>query len=94
MKRTRLKPMSAKRVSEVEQRRQVVDTVIRRDGACTARQRVPAVECWGPLAGHEPLPRSRGGDYLDPEQVIALCAAHHQWVHEHPNAARVVGLLQ
>ncbi len=35
----------------------------------------------GPLQGHEPLFRSRGGNPLDPEQIIMICPKCHQERH-------------
>lgn len=42
---------------------------------------------------HEKLTRARGGDILDPQNVLAVCAWHHRWIHEHPLQATELGLL-
>lgn len=42
---------------------------------------------------HEKLTRARGGDILDPDNVLALCRTHHTWVHDHPKEATELGLL-
>ena len=49
-------------------------------------------ECSGPLDGHEPVHRSQGGDPTDPDAIVLLCRAHHDFCHEHPSAARDLGL--
>lgn len=93
MKRTRLKPRSAKRVEQDERRRDVLMIVHVRDGfRCQAEKVWPEVTCGGRLDGHEPLPRSRGGDPLDPDQVISICRQHHDCIHSHPTLARERGL--
>lgn len=41
---------------------------------------------------HHRRRRSQGGtDDLD--NLCTLCAAHHQWVHEHPNQSEFLGYL-
>lgn len=42
---------------------------------------------------HEPLTRARGGSITDPENMVVICRACHDWVHTHPEAATSVGLL-
>ena len=55
------------------------------DASDEHRLRTP--ECWGTLHPHHILPRSRGGaDVLD--NLVTLCAAHHQFVHEHPTLSK------
>lgn len=41
---------------------------------------------------HHRQPRSRGGGE-DPANLLGLCRACHQWIHEHPTAATLRGLL-
>ncbi len=93
MKRSRIRPMSAKRASEVEQRRQVVDAVIARDRGCTAVTAWPEIECGGALIGHEPGRRRGNGSHLDPECVVAVCWAHHQAIHNRVGLAYERGFL-
>lgn len=92
--RAGIKPVSDRRRSELAARRAVVAAALRRDGGCIGRGLVPSVACWGPLDGHEPLTRARGGDYLDLENVVTLCRAHHDWTHAHPALSTPLGLLR
>ena len=90
---------SARRLAELPAewaaRREAVDAAAERDGwACQARPLVPTVPCDGPLEGHEPLMRSRGGDPLDVDQIVTTCASHHRWAHANPTAAVELGLLR
>jgi hypothetical protein len=81
--------------AEREARREAVRAAGERDGwRCQAEHLVPTVACDGGLEGHEPLMRSRGGDPLDPDQIITTCAAHHRWAHANPTEAGEVGLLR
>jgi hypothetical protein len=43
---------------------------------------------------HEPLTRARGGSILDVANSVALCRNCHRWIHDNPDAATEVGLLQ
>lgn len=42
---------------------------------------------------HERLKRSRGGDPLDPANIVCLCRRCHEWTERHPAAATEAGLL-
>lgn len=44
--------------------------------------------------GHEPLLRSRGGDPTDPDQIVLVCRACHDWAHHNPEAAGARGLMK
>lgn len=66
-----------------------------RDGySCVARHLAPLVACGGPLDGHEPLTRGRGGDPLDVDNILTVCRSHHDHLHAHPAWAESVGLLK
>lgn len=43
---------------------------------------------------HEPLTRARGGDILDPSNVVPICRRHHDWCDDHPIEAEALGLLR
>ena len=88
-----LKPVSARRSGERVKRRRVVASALDRDGGCVAAGLVVDVACWGPLDGHEPIARSawRAG-YLEVDNVVTLCRAHHDWTHAHPDEATALGL--
>lgn len=42
---------------------------------------------------HEVMRRSAGGDIIDDDNVLALCARCHRVIHTHPKEARELGLL-
>ena len=64
-----------------------------RDGGCIGARLVSEVSCYGPLDGHERLPRGRGGSPYELENIITLCRAHHEWVHSYPIKAKTLNLL-
>jgi hypothetical protein len=89
-----MRRMSEKRKAALSERALVRWTVICRDNnECQAAHRVPAVECGGPLDVHEIIPRSAWSDgWLRVTNCVLICRAHHQWVDDHPDLAREVGL--
>lgn len=102
VKRTPLKPMSAKKRAKQAKRRIVVLRVMQRDGSCRFRASVDASRepweyadftCAGPLDVHEIIPRSawRDGD-LEVDNCVLLCRRHHDWVGDHPTEAHELGL--
>lgn len=93
-RKTHLSPMSKKVASRAEERRAVVAAALSRDGGCVAARLVPSVRCVGPLDGHEVLPRGRGGDAYDLENVITVCRIHHGWIHNNPRESKEYGLLR
>lgn len=67
--------------------------VLARDGGCVARLLVPEIRCQGRIDPHHALMRSQGGkDTL--EDLIAVCRAHHDWIHNHPARSYELGLLR
>ena len=99
MKRSPLRrrtPLKARRSAAfTKARREAVAAAAARDGhTCVARHLAPHVPCGGPLDGHEPLTRGRGGDPLDVDNIRTLCRSHHDFVHAHPEWAHSVGLLK
>lgn len=88
-----LRPMSKKREAEILARRAVVQKVKWRDRGCRAKDVVTEVRCSGPMDVHEIIPRSvwRAG-YLDPDNCLYICRAHHDWVGDHPDEAHGYGL--
>jgi len=70
------------------------DLVLARDQGCRGAALVPHVACFGGLDVHELLTRARGGSITDPDNCVALCRGHHNWVHDHPADATAVGLLR
>lgn len=61
---------------------------------CIAAELLPDVRCGGPLDPHEPLTRARGGSITDPENLVWICRAHHDYCHDHPIEATELGLLK
>jgi len=107
VKRTPLSPMSPKRRSQLAERKRVVAQVMERDGGCQFYDRTLTTTEWleGDLVGaprycsdildaHEIVQRSvRPSAWLEPDLVVCLCRAHHQWIDGHEPAARRLGLL-
>lgn len=91
---TPIKPQSAKRIGERDQRQQVIEQTMRRSGGqCEARDLVPEIDCWGPLDTDEVVGRGvHPGAHLDETLTQTLCRAHHDWKHAHPTEARRRGL--
>jgi hypothetical protein len=103
VKRTPIRRVSKKRAATFSARRECVRIVLERDLGCRFWARmnamgppknlvVDAPVCWGPIDVHEPGHRSQGADPTDPDQCVALCRAHHDWVHDHPLRAAPLGL--
>lgn len=92
----RLKPRSAKRRAEANQRAAIVIEALRRAGhQCQARHLVPEVRCGGPLDPDEIMGRGvLPGAHLIQDNVQILCRAHHDWKHDHPTRARDLGLTK
>lgn len=92
--RKRIPPRSKRRIEEAPERARVRQVVLDRDQGCMGRGILPG-RCWHPrdepLDVHEVLARGPGGDYLDPENCLALCRGHHQWVTTHPAEAEGLG---
>lgn len=89
--------VSKKRARENRQRVKVREEVLTRDGfTCRARGGIiPEVRrCSGPLDVHEVIGRGRGGSFLDPENCVTLCRAHHEFVTTHPERGRELGLVR
>jgi hypothetical protein len=93
--RTPLRRMSVKRRRDLVKRAAVRVEVLGRDGGCVARDRLPQVDCSGPLDVHELVRRSqwRAG-WLVADNAIVLCRSHHMWCHDNPLKARALGLLR
>ena len=91
MKRSRLKPVSAKRKSQTRARRQLIDAVMERDKhSCQAR--LP--ECsFHATDVHELKTRARGGSIFEMSNCIALCRSCHSWITEHPAWASEHGFM-
>jgi len=83
IKRSRSKPVPSS----------LYQQVLARDLGCKARDTVRQIRCFGRIDPHHILPRGRGGaDTL--ENLVSLCRAHHDWVHDHPAESYDLGLLR
>lgn len=67
---------------------------IERDGhACQARLLVPEIRCGGKLDPQHVIPQGVRKDLAaDPENIVACCRRHHDWIGDHPERARALGL--
>ncbi len=69
------------------------EQVLARDLGCRALRLVPEVRCWGPVDPHHVLRRSQGGEDTV-ENLISVCRAHHDWIHQHPARSYELDLLR
>lgn len=92
-RRTRIRPVSARRLAEAEARAAVVRATHARAGGrcegaaylpgwCSPHGVGPDGEAWG-LDCNELRPRGRGGSHLDLDNTVSLCRAHHEYVTLH-----------
>lgn len=79
------RPMSDRRRAAIPTRQAVVVAALERDRfTCQARALVPEIRCAGRLDPHEIIPRSAwSAGYLDLDNVVTLCRAHHDWTEKH-----------
>ena len=99
MKRTPLRKVSKKRAKINRERQRLVEQELGERTSCEAGATIylnTGVACCRARATelHEPLMRSRGGSSLDPENTIAICRGCHRWIHDHPETATELGLLE
>lgn len=60
---------------------------------CQACRRVPEVACDGrTVTSHHIRLRAQGGTN-DPSNLLPVCIAHHDWIHDHPALATQRGLI-
>lgn len=84
MKRGRLRQVSAKRRAQNNIRRIRVAALYEADPRCARCRRADV-----PLAGHERLARSQGGDPTNPD--VLLCHECNTWCEDNPKAAAEAG---
>lgn len=103
MKRSRLRPRSAKRVAEQAERQGQLEERFgpREEWRCQfgrvvrfAQVVVPisVLPCHGEVNGHEVLKRSRGGSITDMDNVLLLCNYHNDLVEDEPTMAHALRL--
>ena len=92
LKRSRIKPRSDKQAEVYDERRPLVDRLLRARPKCEAR-----VVCTGDpsVDVHEILSRGRGGKIIDlpDEAFLCVCRACHDWTDRYNGAAQCLGLL-
>ena len=95
MRRSRLKPMSAKKRREIRESRPTVAEVFARDGyGCVLRRHQHLTgECQGDLQPHHIRKQSkRSGDWR-PQVLVTTCWFHNcVWIEGNGVAAREIGL--
>lgn len=99
LRRTPLAKQSAKRKREQADRRKLVARLLTERPRCQAGPLIlheqPGYRCGGwSVDIHEPLTRARGGSILDDSNALAVCRPCHDWIHQHPDAATRIGLLE
>lgn len=101
MKRSRVKPFSQKRIDDREARAALREIVVERDKVCQfwvyidragiGRQGHGFPGCLGDLVPHEPG-GSRNVGRLNPDESIAICFVHNQFIEDLGQLAYDVGL--
>ena len=94
MKRTRLKPISDRRLAERDERAEMRDRVFTRDGGrCRLAGWLPDTgPCSGVLTVHHLRKSAQGGPYTL-VNLLSLCAGHNTWVEDNPDLAHELGLV-
>lgn len=100
LKRTgRVNPISRKRRRLLDERRRVIEEQAAYRKTCEAGARINQADgrhrCYRvPQDVHEPLMRSRGGSIVDPSNMLFICRACHDWIHNNPALASDLDLLR
>lgn len=94
MKRSRLRPVSAKRLAQRPANAIVREYVFARDTRCVLWGHPDVPPCHGaPLTPHH-LEKAWKGSGFTPENLITLCAFHNDiWVEGNPDDAWEMGLV-
>lgn len=95
MKRTRLKPMSAKRRAGAAEGAKIRRQVFARDRFRCLLEGHPGVpRCHGPITPHHMRKAGQGGAYTM-VNLVTLCAGHNDWLEEADGArfGEEVGLV-
>ena len=88
MKRTPLRPRSAKRQAIYVQRRELVGQMLASFPFCQRCKTKPSQDV------HEIKTRARGGSITDPANLAVLCRSCHDWITQNPRQAREDGWLK
>src|SRR4051812_44042554 len=81
--RKAMRRMSDKRARQLDDYDDAVAQVMARDRSqCRVQVSVPHVRCSGRIDPHHVILRSRAPKlWTDPDNMIAVCRAHHDWIH-------------
>lgn len=94
VRRTELAKISAKGRLRARARRQAKAEIVERDGAVCWLAGVIEAKCFGPLEHHHLVKawrRDPDGDTA--RNGVLLCEFHNGWVEDHPDEARLLGLV-
>lgn len=90
----RIKPRSEARKAAAAERAKIWGQVALRDNfSCRIAPLVPDVACFGRLTPHHLRKASQGGEFT-PDNLIAACQFHNDWVETEPARARALGLVR
>lgn len=87
-----LNPVSAKTAAREDDRVDCRMTVIQRQGGRCLTSSLSRWPCWGHLDVDELDSRGRGGSQYDPGNCVAVCRAAHDFKHQRPATATLLGL--
>ena len=90
LKRSKINPVSKKRMILNRERRQFVSELLRFRLMCEARIRGCTMT---PTDVHEILTRGRGGSIIEPENCLALCRSCHFFITTEPAWAKQNGFV-
>lgn len=91
MKRSRIKPVSARRLADADQRALTRQAVFDRDGRCRLAGSTYG-PCIGPLTPHHLRKEGQGGEYVM-SNLLTLCAGHNDRIESLPRADMVASGL-
>ena len=95
LRRTPLRRVSKKRLSQQPDYERAIQRVFLRDLTCRARYTWPEVECSGRLDPHHVWTQRMWPERrCDPDAMVLACRAHHDAIHSHTDLARQRGLLK
>jgi len=91
MRRSRVNPISKKRLAELEGRKTTREIVLTRSELCEAG--IENICSRVATDVHEILTRGRGGSITDPDNCLALCRPCHSYITTHPKWAGDTGFV-
>lgn len=92
--RSQLKARSPRKAERYRAIAAACAEAIERDrGRCQARLLVPEISCGGPLDPQHVIPQGVDKSLAaEPDNIVACCRRHHDWIGDHPERARALGL--